>query len=64
MTTRSTDPSTDVEEMARVLDDHQRVVGPHGLTRCCTCGVDLGPVGNLKAHQARTLRATILGARW
>jgi len=54
----------DVEEIARVLDDHQRVVGPHGLTRTCTCGVDLGPVGNLKTHQARALRAAILGNAW
>ena len=52
----------DVEEMARVLDDHQRVVGPHGLTRSCTCGLDLGPVGNLKTHQAGALRTAILGS--
>lgn len=51
----------DIVEMARVLAEHQLVVGPHGLTRYCICDVDVIAVGDLVQHQAAALRASILG---
>jgi hypothetical protein len=47
--------------MATVLEKHQLVVGPHGLTRYCTCGVDVLPIGDLVHHQAEELRKSIVG---
>lgn len=49
----------DAGDMSRVLSQHQRKVGAHGLTRWCTCGVDLG-AGELTDHQAEVLRTHIL----
>ncbi len=54
-------PAFDVDEMVRVLADHQLVVGPHGLTRYCTCGVDIEPIGELVHHQAEAIRTSIVG---
>jgi hypothetical protein len=51
----------DPVEMAATLAAHQRVVGPHGLTRHCTCGIDLGPIAPLWEHQAVALFASIVG---
>lgn len=51
----------DAPEIAAVLAAHQRVVGPHGLTRHCTCGVDLGQSGSLPDHQSVVLSVTIVG---
>jgi hypothetical protein len=51
----------DVAHVARVLADHQLVVGPHGLTRHCTCGVDVLTIGDLVHHQAEELRKSIVG---
>jgi len=51
----------DVEEMARVVAEHQLVVGPHGLTRRCSCGADVGTVDLLPRHQTAALRDAILG---
>lgn len=48
-------------QVSTVLEQHQRVVGPHGLTRCCTCSTDLGPIGELVHHQAEAIRASIVG---
>ena len=57
----ATEEVVNAVDMARVLADHQLVVGPHGLTRYCTCGVDVLPIGDLVHHQAEELRASIVG---
>lgn len=49
------DETDTTSEVARVLAAHQRRVGPHGLTRWCTCYIDLGTTGDLAAHQAAML---------
>lgn len=48
-------------EISVVLAAHQRVVGAHGLTRYCTCGVDIEPIGELVHHQAEAIRTSIVG---
>lgn len=55
------DEIVNAAEMARVLAEHQLVVGPHGLTRYCICDVDVIAVGDLVQHQAAELRKSILG---
>lgn len=55
------DEIVNAADMARVLADHQLVVGAHGLTRYCTCGVDVLPIGDLVHHQAEELRKSIVG---